>query len=284
VQKVPKVSVIIPTYNRLKQCKTAVESVLEQSYKDFELIVIDDGSTDLTSQDTIFPSTSQISTKLIKLDKNSGVSSARNRGILEAKGEWLAFLDSDDIWDRDKLRLQVNWLTENSEYRILQTNEKWIRFGEEVTLPKQFIKKSGYIFEESLKKCTISPSSVIIHKTLFKEKGVFDETMDACEDYDLWLRITATEKIGLLDQKLMTRFGGEEDQLSTTVKLQDQYRIKGLLKILDEKYLIPEQINQVTKVLLKKCKIMINGATKRGNSSRVEEYQKLLQNITKKYL
>lgn len=284
MQKVPKVSVIIPTYNRLKQCKTAVESVLEQSYKDFELIVIDDGSTDLTSQDTIFPSTSQISTKLIKLDKNSGVSSARNRGILEAKGEWLAFLDSDDIWDRDKLRLQVNWLTENSEYRILQTNEKWIRFGEEVTLPKQFIKKSGYIFEESLKKCTISPSSVIIHKTLFKEKGVFDETMDACEDYDLWLRITATEKIGLLDQKLMTRFGGEEDQLSTTVKLQDQYRIKGLLKILDEKYLIPEQINQVTKVLLKKCKIMINGATKRGNSSRVEEYQKLLQNITKKYL
>ncbi|MBU0650624.1 glycosyltransferase, partial [bacterium] len=122
--------------------------------------------------------------------KNSGVSSARNKGILLSKGKYLAFLDSDDEWKKNKLKKQIEFFKENPALKICQTDEEWIRNGKWINQKKIHQKKSGWIFEPSLELCLISPSSVIIHKDIFDHIGLFDETLMACEDYDLWLRIT----------------------------------------------------------------------------------------------
>ncbi len=269
----PLISVIIPTYNRKKQCVEAINSVVAQSYNNFEIIVVDDCSTD-GSQEEISAFVSGLSNvKFIELDKNSGVSSARNRGIEEAEGEWFALLDSDDVWDIEKLEKQISWLSSNPEYRICQTKERWVRDGKVIAVPKQFRKRAGDIFEISLKRCMITPSSAVIHKSLLDEKGVFDETLPACEDYDLWLRISSTEKVGLIDEELMTRFGGNEDQLSLIVKLQDIYRVKSLIQLLNKSYLNGKQSDMVRLVIVKKASVISNGALKRGNRERYMEYK-----------
>ena len=196
--KKPLVSAIIPTFNRGWIVAEAVESILNQDYPNIETIVIDDGSTDDTAKQ-LFPYLDRIT--YIK-QENKGVSAARNLGIKKSSGKLTAFLDSDDLWTKEKISCQVNFFQNNPDAMICQTEETWIRNGKRVNPKQKHKKPSGMIFEPSLNLCLVSPSAVMIKKELFKTTGYFDENLPACEDYDLWLRISATQPIFLINKPL----------------------------------------------------------------------------------
>lgn len=257
----PAVSVIIPTHNRIRQVTQAVESVLNQSLKQFELIVVDDGSTDGTADrlKALFGP----KFRLIRQNQ-AGVSSARNNGAGQSSGSFLAFLDSDDIWHRDKLKIQIDFHQQNPRLQLSQTEETWIRHGKFVNPHKKHRKPAGYIFPQSLHLCTVSPSSVLIKKTLFETVGGFDEQLKACEDYDLWLRITPSNPVGLIEKKLLTKHGGHEDQLSQKYPAMDRFRLYSLCKVYLSADLNDVQKEQVRQVGLAKLAVLVNGAKKRG--------------------
>ncbi|MBU2648141.1 glycosyltransferase family 2 protein [bacterium] len=257
----PSVSVIIPTHNRIQQVTAAVESVLIQSFKSFELIVVDDGSSDGTEERlrALFDST----IRLIR-QPPAGVSAARNKGARHSNGEFLAFLDSDDTWHRDKLKHQIDFHQQNPELNLSQTEETWIRRGRFVNPHKKHRKPAGYIFPQSLHLCTVSPSSVLIRKTVFDAAGGFDERLPACEDYDLWLRITATHPVGLIGMRLLTKHGGHADQLSQKYPAMDRFRLYSLCKIFLSDDLDGEQKAQIQQVGLEKLAVLSTGAQKRG--------------------
>ena len=220
------ISVIIPTYNRLNQVCLAIDSVLSQTYKNFELIVVDDGSTDSTYFFLKKKFGNQIN---LFYQDNKGVSAARNFGILKSKGDWICFLDSDDIWLKHKLEKQIKHLIYN-KLKISQSNEIWYRNCIRVNPTRRNLKQSGNLFTISLKLCLITISSVIISRDIFDKYGFFDENMLVCEDYDLWLRITQNEKVGLLEENLLIRYGGHLDQLSKKFSVIDRFRLYSLLK------------------------------------------------------
>lgn len=260
----PRISVIIPSYNRASFLLEAVESVYKQTFPDFELIIIDDGSTDETTEALKkFPRSF-----LYRFQENQGVSKARNLGLTLARGEWVAFLDSDDLWLPKKLETQMRFLSEHPETRICQTQEIWIRKGRRVNPQKKHQKYSGHIFAPSLQLCLVSPSAVMIQKQLLDEVGYFDETLPACEDYDLWLRISSKHPIYLIDQPLVVKRGGHSDQLSHTIPALDRYRIQALKKILGSGQLSHDQYVIAFKELETKCHIYGQGCLKRG---KIEE-------------
>ena len=153
-----EVSVIIPTYNRAKRVCRAVSSVLDQTYRDFEIIVIDDASTDDTMERLkVFGDRIQV----IGHPENNGVSAARNSGIKKSKGAYIALLDSDDYWMPEKLRVQLDFFKENPDAFICQTEEIWIRKGKRVNPAKKHLKSSGDIFIPSLKLSCESFSSFV---------------------------------------------------------------------------------------------------------------------------
>jgi glycosyltransferase involved in cell wall biosynthesis len=257
----PLISVIIPTYNREHSTRGAIESVLAQSYKNLELLVVDDGSTDGTAD--MLKNIEDERFSLISIP-NSGVSRARNLGVEKAVGELITFLDSDDEWHQGKLSTQLDFHLDHPELKISQTQEIWIRNGRRVNPKNKHRKPQGNIFPQSLELCTITPSSVMMTRELFASYSGFDEKMLACEDYDLWLRITAEHQVGLVDQYLMTRYGGHEDQLSRSFIAMDRFRIYSLGKILLSNTLDEIQAGQVVEVLKRKLEILLAGAKKRN--------------------
>ena len=270
----PQVSVIIPTYNRSWIIKEAIDSVLAQDYKEFELIVVDDGSTDHTS-DVLDSSRNVIK---VLSQKNKGVSAARNRGIAEASGQFIAFLDSDDLWLPQKLSAQVEFFNQTPNALICQTEEVWIRNGLRVNPKKRHKKLSGMIFKPSLELCLVSPSAVMIQRSLFDRVGEFDETLPACEDYDLWLRISSRFPIYLIDTLLIIKRGGHDDQLSSRAGL-DKFRIKSIEKIIKSGLLSDDQHLAAVKTLKKKCDIYATGCRKRGREEEALYYTSLSERI-----
>lgn len=257
----PTVSVIIPVYNREETILRAVDSVFSQTWKDLELIIVDDGSTDQTA--TILSERYPQEIQLLS-QENQGVSAARNFGVRESSGKWIAFLDSDDYWHPQKLERQMEYLKENSKLNIAQTEEIWIRNGKRVNPHKKHKKPSGWIYEASLTLCTVSPSSVIMTRTLFDRMGGFDEDLMACEDYDLWLRIANQEPVGLLEELLLTKTGGHQDQLSQKYPAMDRFRIYSMIKMLTTAELPTSNRDATENMLWKKLEIMEIGAKKRG--------------------
>ncbi len=269
----PFVSVILPTYNRSAFVGRAIDSVLSQSYTDFELIVVDDGSTDDT------PALLARYGNFIKVirQKNQGVSAARNSGIRAAAGSVIALLDSDDYWLPKKLEEQVAFFQSHPDALICQTEEIWIRNGKRVNPKKRHQKQSGMIFEKSLPLCLVSPSAVMIRKSLIDEVGLFDETLPACEDYDLWLRIAWKYPVYLIETPLIVKQGGHGDQLSSMPEL-DKYRITALIKILKNDGLSKPQRSSALAMLKEKCLIYANGCRKRGRTDEAAHYLALAQN------
>lgn len=255
----PEVSVIVPTYNRREFVREAMASVYAQTCLDFELLVVDDGSTDGTAEVMReFPDARYL------WQENRGVSAARNAGAAASRGHLLAFLDSDDLWQPSKLATQVAFFQAHPEAQICQTEEIWLRNGTRVNPHHKHRKPSGDIFARSLELCLVSPSAVMLRRAFFEQCGGFDENLPACEDYDLWLRIAVMEPVHLLDEPLVIKRGGHADQLSRQFWGMDRFRVKALCKLLDSGVLFPEQRQQTVATLHAKCAILAQGARKRG--------------------
>jgi glycosyltransferase involved in cell wall biosynthesis len=272
--KNPLVSVILPTYNRGWILTDAIDSVLAQDYKDYELIVVDDGSTDNT-RDILDTYGQDI---IVLRQANKGVSAARNRGIAEAGGQLVAFLDSDDLWLPRKLSRQVDFFKFNPDAVINQTEEIWIRNGVRVNPKDRHRKPSGMIFERSLGLCLVSPSAVMIQKTLLDAVGGFDENLPACEDYDLWLRISCRYPVHLIAAPLIIKRGGHGDQLSKAPGL-DRFRIQSLEKIIESGRLTESQYRAAVYNLQDKCAIYAGGCRKRGREAEAKYYEALAESM-----
>ncbi len=268
----PLVSVIIPTFNRSRLLREAIESVLSQDYHHFELLVVDDGSTDDTLK--MLPTYGHRLTVIQQ--ENRGVSAARNAGIAAATGEYIAFLDSDDQWLPSKLTRQIRFFSSHPQALICQTEEIWIRNGRRVNPKLRHQKLSGMIFKPSLELCLVSPSAVMMHRSLFEKVGLFDESLPACEDYDLWLRVACRFPVYLIEAALIIKRGGHPDQLSKAPGL-DRYRIQALLKILKSGLLSPDQATAAIEVLKKKSAVYAAGCRRRGRKTEALHYESLAQ-------
>jgi glycosyltransferase involved in cell wall biosynthesis len=266
----PLVSVIIPTYNRADLVRQAVASVKAQTFRDFEIVVVDDGGADGTYEAlAVDPEL-----RVLRHPARRGVSAARNSGVSAARGEWLAFLDSDDLWLPDKLARQILLLEGQPELLICQTDETWVRRGVRVNKPAAHRKVAGQIFLPSLGRCMISPSAVMLHRRLLEAHGDFDETLPAAEDYDLWLRLTWRYEAGLVDEPLVIKRGGHPDQLSGQWGI-DRFRIRALVKLLADPDLPEAYAGAARRTLAAKCAIYAQGCHKRGRPTEAAWYGNL---------
>ena len=266
-----RISVVIPTFNRSALLQRALNSVCAQTSPPLEIIVVDDGSED----DTGRMMREKFAHCLYLPQQNCGVSQARNRGIEAAQGDWIALLDSDDEWLPGKLSSQTALLESQPDCRICHTEEIWVRDGRRVDPMKKHAKQGGRIFQRCLPLCVISPSSVLIHRTMFDDCGLFDETLPACEDYDLWLRICATEAVGFVDQPQIIKYGGHPDQLSRRHWGMDRFRVLALEKILRQNSLADNDRLACLRMLEKKSGILAQGAAKRGRHAEAQHYWNL---------
>ncbi len=271
--------VIIPTFNRAGTIERAIRSVMTQTYQHFHLYIVDDGSTDETSQ-IVSPF---IGDKVHYLkQENKGVSAARNYGIHQSRSPWLTFLDSDDEWLPGKLATQIKYVKENPEIRFFHSNEIWIRNGVRVNPKARFDKSNNNIFQRSLETCLISPSTSLIARTLLNEMNFFDESFEICEDYDLWLRILATQNVAFIPEYLVRKYGGHDDQLSLKYPAMDLWRIRSMLNLLPMKGLSSEKILMIEAEIEKKTLIMKPALIKHKQFDQYEKLQEMLNRIKSK--
>lgn len=268
------VSVIIPTYNRARYLKKAIDSVLAQSHRDFELIVVDDGSEDNTAE-----LVERYSADIVYVRQpNRGPAAARNRGIEKARHNLLAFLDSDDWFAEKKLAAQMAVMEQNPSFLVSHTNETWYRNGRILNQKLRHQKNSGNIFNQSLELCAVGMSTVMIRREVFERYGFFDEEYPCCEDYEFWLRISAHENFLLLEEPLTFKDGGRADQLSTIYRTgMDKFRIQAIMKILASGRLEAEQAELAAKELERKCMIYGTGCIKHGREEEGGYYLNLPQ-------
>jgi len=267
------VSVIIPVFERYERFIEAVESVLRQTFKDFELIVIDDGSKDQRIEWFSLSS----GAKYIRIEHSGKPGFVRNRGVEIARGEYIAFLDSDDMWNLKKLEIQLSFMKKNS-FRISHTKELWVKNGKLISQKKQKHKREGDIFKDALKKCIVGPSTVMMERSLFEEFGGFREDLEIAEDYELWLRILSKYEIGYINTLLTIKRAGNWPQLSGKYGQIEIFRIEGLKKLVEERFFQGEKMEIAKKELLRKIDIYMKGLIKRNKQ---EEYKKWEQYLNK---
>lgn len=270
------VSVIIPTYNRSRLLKKAVESVLNQTHPNLELVIVDDGSDDDTSV-MIDRYQARYGEKIISVrQENRGPAAARNHGLAVAGHDLIAFLDSDDWLHRDKIGLQVAAMQKEPAYLISHTQEVWYRQGRLLNQKVRHRKQTGFIFARCLNMCAVSMSTVMVRRQLIEQVGLFDEQLPCCEDYDYWLRVSAKQPFLLIDRALTSKDGGRTDQVSFLHRTgMDKYRIRAIEKILTSGMLSARQYQMAWHELVKKCRIYANGCMKHGRSAEGEYYLSL---------
>ena len=266
------ISVVIPTYNRVELLKRSIDSVINQTIKPFEIIIVDDGSNDGTQA---MVKKKYDSLKLIK-QKNKGASAARNSGIRASSGEWICFLDSDDEWKNDKLEKQITAVANNSDYKFFHSNEIWIKNGKRINQKKKHKKYGGDIFKKCLDMCRISPSSVLIDKNIFEEIGFFNVNLVVCEDYELWLRICDKYEVFFIDEPLILKYGGHQGQLSYSIDSIEYHRIKALEYLLSTG-LSKENRDYTIQMLISKISIYLNGLIKRGKKHEIAVYEEKIK-------
>ena len=267
----PLVSVIIPTFNRLSLLKEAVHSVEEQTLTSWELLVVDDGSTDET-----WPwLESQPHIRALRHPSRRGPAAARNEGAARAAAPYLAFLDSDDLFLPSKLQQQLNLLQAEPGLGLCHSNEIWLRTGRELKQKEKHEKRGGFIFEHCLPLCRISPSAAVMRRDVFLELGGFDEELEIAEDYELWLRLTCNYPVGFIDEPLVIKRGGHSDQLSLKYGQIEKFRIEALCRVLRRANLSPAQRRAALDMLHHKCEIYALGCAKRGRPEEAERYRLL---------
>ena len=265
------VSVIIPTYNRSRLLQKAVESVLNQTHANLELVIVDDGSDDDTPV-MMDRYQARYGKKIIYVEqKNRGPAAARNHGLAVAGHDLIAFLDSDDWLHRDKIGLQVAAMQKEPAYLISHTQEVWYREGRLLNQKARHRKQSGCIFARCLDLCAVSMSTVMVRRQLIEQVGLFDEQLPCCEDY--WLRVSAKQPFLLLDRALTSKDGGRTDQVSFIHRTgMDKYRIRAIEKILSSGMLSAGQYQTAWHELVKKCRIYAYGCMKHGRPTEGEYY------------
>ncbi len=269
------VSVVIPTYNRWPLLGEAIESVLAQTVAGYELIVVDDGSTDETPKRL-----RDYGSRVTVLNQGRrGVAAARNSGARRASGEYLAFLDSDDLWHPRKIERQLDLMESDPGVEICQTDEIWIRNGVRVNPRNKHRKPSGDIFRASLDLCLVSPSAAMMRRGLFERVGGFDESLPVCEDYDLWLRIAKDTEIPLIPEALVTKRGGHADQLSRSTWGLDRFRVRSIAKLI-EAGLEEDKTGWALEAMAKKVTILAQGFRKRGHEALAREYEERLRRVS----
>lgn len=271
------VDVIIPTFNRADVMMKAINSVLAQTYKNFILHIVDDGSTDHT-QSVLdqFKNHPQVK---IYLQKNSGVSAARNLAANSSEGQWISFLDSDDEWMPHKLETQMKYLSQHPDCQFIHSEELWIRNGVRVNPKVKHLKSNENIFLRSLDFCIISPSTVLLKRDLFVSHKGFDESFVVCEDYDLWLKILLKESIGFIPIALIEKHGGHADQLSTKFVAMDYWRIKSLVNLYMNQDASADQKILIKDVIVKKSDLLLRNYIKHQNQKSFNEIKEMLASI-----
>lgn len=239
---------------------------------EFELIVVDDGSEDRTKE--VVESFGQ--EIMYYRQPHLGVSRARNRGLELARGEYIAFLDDDDLWQKEKLTAQINFMEHHPRAKVCYTEDVWLRRGVRVNPMKKHRKYSGAVFDKVLPLCLISLSSAMFRKDVFDEIGKFDEDLPVCEDYDFGIRLAHKYPVYLLDKPLVIKRGGHPDQLSRKYWGMDRFRLRALKKALCLG-LTPEQEKLVRQEIVRKSKILISGLEKRGKFIEAAEYRELME-------
>lgn len=204
--KNPTVSVIIPTYNRAHLLGRAIQSVLDQTYQDFELIIVDDGSKDNTEEIIKKFQERDNRIKYIRHEKNKGGSAARNTGIKAARGEYIAFQDSDDEWLQEKLEKQmVVFKSVPTEVGIVYTGFLRIENDKENYIPSSWvIKKEGNIHNELLRGNFVTTQSIVARKECFEKAGMFDESLPRLQDWELVIRLSKYYDFKCIDEPLLT--------------------------------------------------------------------------------
>ncbi len=249
-------------------------SVLGQTFKDLELIIVDDGSIDMTSLlPAYYSNDSRV--RYIKLEHSGLPGLVRNRGTELAGGRYVAFLDSDDLWVSGKIEKQLAFFEENPSCRVVHTREEWIRNGRVISQVKFNHKRSGDIFSDALEKCIIGPSTVMLEKSLYTELGGFDGNLEIAEDYELWLRLCNSNKVGYIDEALVTKRAGHGDQLSEKYGHIEIFRIRGLQKLVEQRYFNEINQNLAEKELSRKCRIYAAGCRKRNKPEEAEMHETL---------
>ncbi len=269
-----KISVIIPTFNRLQLLQKAVNSILGQSFTDCELIIVDDGSTDGTAG-----CFSRYHDRIRLLyQENRGPAAARNKAIRVARGELIAFLDSDDMFFPDKLAVQQAAMAAEPEYLISHTDEVWYKQGKLMNQKKKHAKPHGDIFPQCLRQCVVGMSTVMLRREFFDLIGFLDESLPCCEDYDLWLRASIRLPFLKIERALTIKNGGRPDQVSSRYQVgMDKFRIQSLVKILEGKELSAKQRSLASLELQRKCRIYGNGCFKHGRPEEGTHYLKLAE-------
>jgi glycosyltransferase involved in cell wall biosynthesis len=268
----PNVGVIIPVRDRAAMLCEAIASVAAQTYRDFAIVVVDDGSSDGSADAAECAlGSGGVSGRVLRRPW-CGVAAARNAGAAAVDARWLAFLDSDDLWLPAKLARQIEWLAAHPTYRIAQTGERWIDAGRHRN-PRAWHRKEERLFVRSLERCLVSPSAVIVARELFEAHDGFDEAFAVCEDYELWLRITARELIGLVPEPLVIKRGGHGDQLSQSTWGLDRWRVAAIVKLLGSTLaLTAAERAAAVSVARKKCAVLAAGAERRGRGDEARRY------------
>ncbi len=273
-----EISVVIPVHDRAAMLGEAIESVCRQIEPAGEIIVVDDGSTDGSSETaSSFPGVTLIS------QPRGGVSSARNAGIRRARGEWIAFLDSDDLWERKKLKTQMTFMERHPSFPLTHTEEIWIRNNRRVNPGARYRKHGGEIFVHCLKTCFIAASTVMARRDLFDRVGLFDESLPACEDYDMWLRVSSRFPVGYIDSPLTIRRSGHAGQLSMTVPFLDLYRFESLSRLADEPHLSNDQVRAVLDALERKGTILLSGLGRKGKAGEAENLERTMRQLRERF-
>lgn len=275
------VDIIIPSYNRKTFLKKAIISVQNQTFKNWNLWVVDDGSTDETSDMVHLFFASDPRIKVISLKSNQGVSQARNKGIEQGAGEWVAFLDSDDEWKKEKLKEQIKYSEKNPDFPLIHCNEIWIKNKKILHQKKHHKKQGGRIFTSSVQLCCISPSAVVLRRSLLNEVGWFREDFPVCEDYEMWLRITSRYSVGFVEDILVIKHGGHTDQLSYKYPAKDYWRIKALKNYIRDTNLSQEERAQVKKMIIQKAQILLRGYERRKKINPKKEIENILDLVKK---
>jgi glycosyltransferase involved in cell wall biosynthesis len=228
--KNPIISIITPTFNRDHMIGNTIQSIQQQTFKEWELIVVDDASTDRTCDVVNVHSKKDSRIRYFKNENNKGSNASRNRGIAESEGELLTFIDDDDQLNPEKLKLQYEYLNEFKHVGLVYCGFRYIDFNTKETIGIIRPKHRGNVFDLILKNNIIGSPTPLIRRECFKKAGLFDEELKSCQDWDMWIRISKTENFGFID-KVLSDVNIHGQQISGDLKAKIQGR-----EVLIEKY------------------------------------------------